>query len=337
MGRVHAGTRSLIILAAAVLCAVVTVLLPTNAYQRWQLLDTTIHKNARWFYERIHFDPTPIDVMFVGPSRVGAGIDATRLGGELAQRGLPSRVVNFALPEQGRNLNAVIVREAFEAKSPKLVIIGITEQPGRFGHSAFRYIAPSGAIIDPGYTGDLNYFSDLIYLPYRQLQLFVANLAPGIMGLTKTFDPSAYPGSTIPTNRMLVLPDGSFVNGDESGDPAEVERGVHKLVSGTKPRLMPERLADVEFGDERHYIRDIAAIAREHGTQVAFVVLPYYSSPAKVMDQGFYSQFGPVWNAGFVAGHIDLYHDYAHLTSSGARAVTDWLAPRVAAVLEHKQ
>ena len=337
MGRVHAGTRSLIILAVAFACAVITVLLPTNAYQRWQLLDTSIHKNARWFYERVHFDPTPIDVMFVGPSRVGAGINAVRLGDELAARGLPANVVNFALPESGRNLNAVIVREAFEKKRPKLIVIGISEQPGRFGHSAFKYIAPSSAIIDPGYFGDLNYFSDLIYLPYRQLQLFIANLAPGIMGLTKQFDRSTYAGSAVPTTRMLVLPDGSFVDGDKIGEPAEVERGVHKLVSGTKPRLMPERLAELEFGDERHYIRDIAAMAREHGAQVAFVVLPYYSSPSRVMDEGFYKQFGPVWNAGFVARDINLYHDYAHLTSTGAHAVTDWLAPRVADVLEHKQ
>ena len=293
MGRVRAGARSLIILAAAFACAVITVLLPTNAYQRWQLLDTTIHKNARWFYERVHFDATPIDVMFVGPSRVGAGIDAVRMQRDLAARGVLANVVNFALPEAGRNLNAVIVREAFKTKRPKLIVIGITEQPSRFGHSAFKYIAPSSAILNPGYAPDLNYFSDLVYLPYRQLELFIANLAPGVAGLSKQFDRSRYPGAALPITRMLVLPDGSYVDGDQIGEPAEVERGVHKLVSGTKQPLLPPRLADVEFGDERHYVRDIVAMAREHGTKVAFVVLPYYSSPAVVTDEGFYGKLGP--------------------------------------------
>ena len=82
----------------------------TNPYQRWQLLDGTIHANARWIYERIHFDPTPIDVVLLGPSRMGAGVNAPRLAKALDARGLPANVVNFSLPEAGRNMNWAVAR-----------------------------------------------------------------------------------------------------------------------------------------------------------------------------------------------------------------------------------
>ena len=44
-------------------------------------------------------------------------------------------------------------------------------------------------MVNPGYPTNLKYLSDLIYLPYRQMRLFAADVAPGVVGLTKTFDP----------------------------------------------------------------------------------------------------------------------------------------------------
>jgi len=64
------------ILATASLTAAIACALPDNAYQRWQLLDGTIHRNCAGIYERCHFDPTPIDVAFIGPSRTAEGVNA---------------------------------------------------------------------------------------------------------------------------------------------------------------------------------------------------------------------------------------------------------------------
>lgn len=57
------------ILGLALVLAGGACLLPDNPYQRWQLLDGTMHASARWIYERTHFDPRSIDVVIVGPSR----------------------------------------------------------------------------------------------------------------------------------------------------------------------------------------------------------------------------------------------------------------------------
>src|SRR5271166_2505134 len=153
----RAFRKTMIILAVVVACSVVASAMPEDPYQRWQLLDGTIHDNARWIYERSRFDPTPIDVAFLGPSRMKAGVNAPQLSQALAARGLPSNVVNFSLPEAGRNINLAVAEEMFAHKRPGLLVIGVIEKPSRFGHSAFRYVADRKLIVEPGYFGDIDY------------------------------------------------------------------------------------------------------------------------------------------------------------------------------------
>jgi len=334
MKPLRAFRKTMTILGIALGVAVGLCLLPENPYQRWKLLDGTIHSRSRWIYERVHFDPEPIDVVFVGPSRIGADVNAPRLGAALAARGLPSNVVNFALPETGRNINDVIVRELLKTKRPKLIVIGVIEKPSRLGHSAFKYIAPRGMVAWPGYLGDLNYFSDLIYLPFRQLKLFEAWLAPGVFGPSDAFDPGAYRGHSVNTTGDVVLPDGTIKNGTYPASHEELMRGVRKLERGMHPPVLPRRFADLEFGDERHYIRNIVEQARAHGVKVAFLALPYYTGPTTVQEAPFYRAYGPLWNAGFVHDHAELYEDYGHLTADGAKIVTDWLVGPVSQMLQ---
>ena len=330
----RAFRKTMTVLAVAFGCAIAASLLPEDPYQRWQLLDGTIHANARWIYERCRFDPTPIDVAFLGPSRVMAGVNAPRLSQALAARGLPSNVVNFSLPETGRNINLAVAEEMFAHKRPELLVIGVIEKPSRFGHSAFKYVADRNLIVDPGYVSDVDYFSDLIYLPLRQIRLFAADLLPGGLGLAKEFNAARYRGSSIDTTGSVVLPDGRIKDGENPASAAELDRGVKKLEAGEHPPILPDSLANLEFGDERHNVTQIAELARKHGARVAFLFLPYYTGPSAVQGEEFYSQYGPTLNAAFLSTHADWFADYGHLTRQGARIVTDWLIEPVAALLK---
>lgn len=336
MRTLHAFRGFMAILALALVGAVGLSLLPERPYQRWQLLEGTIHGKARWIYERIHFDPQPIDVAFIGPSRIGAGVDAPRLSAALAARGLPSNVVNFSLPETGRNINYVIVDELLKTKQPKLLVIGVMEKPSRFGHPTFKFLAPRSLIVHPGYFPKIDYFSDLIYVPYRQAQLFGAYLAPGVLGPPATFQPERFAGHSPDTTGDVVLPDGTVKNISEPASMYELERGVRKLEGGSIPPVLPPGYADLEFGDERHYVREIARMAKARGVKVAFLFLPYYTGPSVLQEAALYDEYGPTWNAEFLALQADLFADYGHLTSSGADLLTDWLIEPTSEMLQSK-
>ena len=96
-----------------------------------------------------------------------------------------------------------------------------------------------------------------------------------------------------------------------------------------KPPMLPGFLRDVEFGDERHYIREIVELARAKGTRVVFLSLPFYTGPDTIQEEPFYRQFGDIINASFLASHAEWYADYGHLTAHAASSLTNWLAPHL--------
>lgn len=326
------GRAVFAILAMAFGLAALTLFIPTDPYLRWQLLGGTIHERSRWIYERIHYDPTPVDVVVIGSSRMGAGIIAPRLAEETGLN-----VVNFSLPEAGRNINYAIIDELLKTKNPRLIVIGVNEKPSRTGHSTWRYLAPTEIVLDPGYAGNIMYVPDVGFQPWRQLKLLAAGLSPETFGMRRSFDPADYAGPALDITASIKLPDGTMKETEIPAAQAELERGVRKLEAGTRPPVLPARYADIEFGDERTYIRRIAALAQARGIKVAFLAIPYYTGPDTVQEADFYRQYGPLWNAGFLSSHAELYSDYAHLTRTGAAVLTDWLEPKVVAMLAKPQ
>jgi hypothetical protein len=327
-------TKLTFILATALAFAVGAAFLPDEPYMRYATLDRTIQSRVRWIYERIYYDATPVDVAVIGPSRSEAAVSAPRLASDLARAGYPLNVVNFSLPENGRDLNWVIVKELFKTKSPKLIIVGVIEKPSRLGHPAYKYIARSSDIVDPAYMGNLNYLSNLVYLPYRQLRLFVANFFPRQFELPERFDHTQYAGTLDDTTISHRTGDGTTVERARRVSAFELRAGVIRYERGVRPPLLGVSGADFEFGDERVYLSRIVALAHHHRTNVVFLFLPYYTGPSALQERDFYATLAPVLDASFVKRHDEWYSDVAHLNHIGAQALTDWLATRISSPTE---
>jgi hypothetical protein len=178
-------------LVVALLLNVAVCLLPENSYQRWQLVESD-YGRLRWIYERIHYDPRPIDVVILGSSRAQVGLSAAAIEQQLAEHGKSVNVVNFAIFNIGRNIQWAIINEIYKAKSPKVIVLEVANPLYPFGHEDFKEVASANAIISAPKQALHAYFNDLTYLPARNLKLFVANLFPGFFGLSKQFDPQAY-------------------------------------------------------------------------------------------------------------------------------------------------
>lgn len=323
--RFHALGKTLVILGTAIFCAGLTLLLPTDRYQQWQLLNGTMHERSKWMYERIHYDPKPIDVVFVGSSRFVLGIDAPRIAEGLRARGMKdAEVVNFSLAEAGRDVHEAIIEEMLTAKRPKLIVIGVQDKPSRFGHPAYKYLASQHGLLDPGYAFNANYLPNLAYLPFRQMKLFAADLFPSWFGLAKAFNPADYEGSSVDTT-YIKQKDGSWVQHDQPGNIDEIMQTVRYVQQHTNPPILPQRYADLEFGDERHYIRSIVEKAHARGIKVAFLGLPNYLGDTRLQERAFYQQYGIVWNRPEYSKHPELYYDFVHLTSHGADRLSDGL------------
>lgn len=334
MTRLRAIPASLAILAIALSLAGLACLLPDNPYQRWQLLHGTMFDEARWIYERCHYDPAPIDIAVIGSSRTRQGVNAPRLQAELAARGIRVNVVNFSVLSPGRGTDLAIVKEVVATKHPRLIILGIQEKPDRNGHAAYKYLADAATIVHPGFGREFGYLADVGYLPFRQLRLFLARLAPGQSGLRAKFDPALYAGSTVDTTGTTRVDGEVKFKGD---DPAP-EDLLYEEKQGWEARKgsddsLPKALRDYAVADERRYVALITSLAKADGAKVAFLYVPYFGGPSVPFNPQIYQGLGPIWSADFVSDHPEWYADVVHLTRTGARSLTDWLVAPVAATL----
>ncbi len=332
--RVINWSRSLVaMLGVALLTAIAACCLPDNPYQRWQLIEGTLYDNARWSYERSHFDPAPVDVAIFGPSRARLGLSAPRMEATLASLGKPARVANMAVIEDGRNVQWAIANELFKTKKPRVIVLAINEDIHRWGHPAFKYVAPAAAVALPPAPFLHNSLYDIAYLPYRQMRLFAASLFPDAFGLRTQFDPAHYAASRIDDSVSHRQEDGKWVEmGVEV--PAEMLRAQGERILGNRGgSLVPDALTRITDADDHVYVTRIAELAAAHGCKVVFVHIPRFESARTITDRAFYERLGPIQDNGDLATQDRLFQGWAHLNRNGALLVSDRLAAAVAKLL----
>lgn len=318
------------ILGTALAAAVAAACLPDNEYQRFQLVDGTIYDNVRWSYERMHFDPRPVDIAIVGPSRSRLGLSAGRIAERLAAAGHPAEVANFSIVADGRNVEWLLVHELLATKRPKTIIVAVNETPNRWGHPAFKYIAPASAIAWPPAPFLHNSIYDLMYLPYRQLKLFAALAFPDLMGLRKTFDPAVYAATRSDFTTSHRMLDGRWIEMGREIPRGDLLEQAATAAATRRQSAVPGRLTRLTDADDRAYVTEIAREAKAHGTRLLFVFIPIFNGSPRVEDRAFYERHGRVLDNGDLAQQDRLYQGWAHLNHAGAMVLSDRVAAAIA-------
>lgn len=305
-----------------------TLLLPHDRYVRYQQLLPTIQFRTVWSYERIEFDPTPIDVAVIGNSRLQAAISGPQLEAELTgDLGHPVRVANLSLPQEGRNAHFAVAKLLLERRPElKLIVLSAIEQMPREGHPAFRNIADASDILSAPVLLNRDYLNDLAFVPYRQMALFVQSHFPASFGVTRKWDRTAYIGPEYDSTFSFDTPTGNHVDRDQIHSAADLLPSATARARSITPPLLPASAADMEFAVERHYTDEIRALAAKRGVKIAFLYAPIFHYPLPVQQASYYKAIGPLAEAKFLSGHPDFYSDYGHANRRGAQQVTSSLA-----------
>lgn len=334
------ATRLLLLfLLVFALCCAAAMALPHSTYIRFQQVATSSMRPGVWIYERIEFDPAPIDVAIIGASRTETGISGPKLQAALSSRlGRPVGVANLSMPADGRDLHYEIAKRLIRAHPEvKLILLSLTEHPSRTGHPAFRSLADTRDILAGPKLINPGYLDDVTYLPYRQLTLFAQSQAPSLFGVRSAFDPAAYWGTGYDSTHSYWSANGRFVDRDAILSPTVLADQARGKVAQRTRVFLPPWARDYEYSIERHYTRALDALAREHGVQIGFVYLPVYAHASQIGDRDFYAARGLVFDASFLADRSDNYSDYAHLNRYGSERMTAWLAERLGTMSERGQ
>lgn len=257
------------------------VLLPHDPYYRFQAHSSGTTRKADWIYERLHFDPTPVDVALIGTSRTAGGISARIVEDEFCRRtGRRIHVANLGIPETGRNMHYAIAKEAARAKSPALYIVEINEIEARKPHHGFIVLADAGDILAAPLAVNLNYLSDIARLPGRQASLFLETLArrPAVRA---DFDETAYAGPYLDRTEKIELLDGRAIDKRVARTREELDAAHQTRMAAEAPiHTLPAPLRRLEYRFSRRYLRAIESLAGRKGADVAYAYFPAWRAPA---------------------------------------------------------
>jgi hypothetical protein len=328
----HSPWRFLAIaLGAACIVLIGLCTLPHDRYIRFQSLTDVQVVKAGWIYERIHYDPSPIDVMFVGTSHTVYGIDSALV--EQACRssgGTACATVNFGLLHLGRNVHWLLTREAIEAHKPRLLVIEVQETESRALHPAFAALAMAPLVINT------SFFPDLAHLPLRQLLLFARTRAPGMFGMHRRFSPTRYRGAywddTFEESGSLEHPVANPQPRTHAASLDELERDRIELRKDTQSRLwLPAALKPLQYRANLIYLQKMLELAREQKVTVRFLYMPVFRGPDAPSFADFYDAYAPTWKMPReINGRPDLWTDIGHLNYAGARLFSAWLGKKIA-------
>jgi hypothetical protein len=336
--------RAFLLLVAPLLvaCVLGICLLPHSRYVQFAALHDSSVVKAGWIYERIHFDETPIDVMFVGTSHTVFGVNSAQVEqAYTAATGHSLHVVNFGLQHLGRDIDYLLAREAIESRQVKLMVIEAPDDEPRSLHPAFFELATLRELLDAPIVINTSYLPNLARLPLRQITLFARSIAPGWFGDRLNFDPARYRGSnwddTYEERGSLDYPVLHPVPRLQTPTAVELEqeRAHYERLVNDKLSL-PGFLQPLEHRANLVYLQRTIDLARRHGVAIHFLYLPSYGAPSSPRFATFYAQWGPLWYPKTIYDDASNWSDVNHLNYRGASELSLWLGNSIAGLMANQ-
>ncbi|PZU11790.1 hypothetical protein [Sphingomonas sp.] len=313
------------IIAAVILFTIAALALPHDRYISFQQFASGDASRLRWVYERIHYDPTPIDVAVIGSSRVEAAISAPKLESALTKRmGRPIHVANLAVPLEGRNLHYIIARELLRTHpETRLILLSLVER-SRLSHPAFRNVGDIGDVLGSPIWVNFYWLDDASFLPYRQMSLFSQTLFPGLFGVHPEFDPAAYRGTGFDTTKSFRLENGKLVDRDT------IRTADHLDAQITPIRPHVPVLVRLFGGDdniiENSFSARLASDLKGRCAGLIFLHMPVWRGNIEDVDLAPNARLGAVLFTPPEIGRTpEEFSDSGHLRSLGIDEVSAWL------------
>jgi hypothetical protein len=301
------------------------VALPHDKFLRYQGLNDSTAPTAYWIYERIHTDPSPIDIAFIGTSRIGLSMHSSRLEADLRRLGVSAKAANLHIVKTGVNMQYVVAKELLEARHVKLLVIEMTEWEDRKPHPDFIFLADTWDVLAAPTIVNLNYFSDLVRLPGRQADLFFQTQRRRLRLDAPSFVPP-YEGPNLDHAEFIQTLDGRRHERLESYTQAEMDALRKEQERLTTPPLLPTSLNEFEFHLTRYYTRRILDLAKAHHTSVVFLYTPRYGGPAQPIPYQRYANRADLINPWAQVQDYALWWDGSHVNWEGAKRMTDFVA-----------
>jgi len=294
-------------------------MMPFDKQYAYHFLKNECDDKGAWIYDRMFTNPHPVDMAFIGSSRIKASVMEVAVEDSLKKLGLNISVVNLGYCRWGRNLDYVIAKDLLLNKQVKYLIVELHEEEERLSHIDFAYIADSRDVLAPVAFFNQEIFVDYYHALAIRFEIFKKNL--------------------------LHIHPHFIVNNDDHGYGFSMQKAnPDDLAMIVKRRKEGPQYVDTKFEKwinvkyPLSYLEKIATMAKAHHCKVFFLYLPGYGAdlqPAGAFD--YCKQLGPVFlSPDSLLNDPANWRDDAHFNDSGAVKLMSWVTTQMVPYLKDK-
>jgi hypothetical protein len=334
--KISSGTYLAILLAIAAISFVALAFIEDDPYSRHKAALSTDYIKAKWIYERLHFDPTPVDIAFLGSSRTMQNVDSALIEKALnASTGGEFHVVNLALPKLGRDVPYLFGRMLVETKKPKLVVVEVDYLNQRGGSAIFPQLATLDDLwAAPRINQDL--FYDFVSVSARHGRLLWQSILSG----NSQFDAAGYRGEhwdddyqTTGANGRISGPRVAFM------EKRRFEREAKQWVSLQQSKAAQyDDWAWIEFYYNETYEHRLLDLLRRSNVKIVLLYLAAVGSAEHPAHFETISDYGDLWAVPKeLTSDNTFWINPTHMNYSGAQIFSTFLANRLSAVMPRNQ
>ncbi len=280
--------------------------IPANKKFAYHFIKSDCYNHSDWLYARMQ-DTASIDIAFIGSSRTIHAISDSLIESLMGHADNPSQhVVNLGYCRFGRNLDFVIVKDLLTAKRIKKLVLEVREDEDPFSHLDFGYIASSRDLLQPVFF-NARYFTDF----WKGLQMRVEWAKSGLKVRPVENGSHSIPSSIYGYGSSAIsLPAGE-------AHPSSLPESTMKfsIIRGIKMHY------------PRHYIAEIAALAKANDVRLCFLYLPSFGYSQRMpREYLYYREFGQVLlPPEIIFSNHSNFMDVNHLNDLGSAQMAEWL------------
>ncbi len=238
-------------------------LVPVEKKFSYNFVKGECDNKASWIYNRIFIDNRNVDVVFSGASQTGCAIMDGMIEKELNKKsGEKMSVANFGYCRRGRDIQYVMLKDLFENKKPKIVVVEVYEDEPKKSHPVFPYLASTTGLFSSLVLFNQRYISNIwkgITVRFEYVKHLVFNTNTTHL---QKFSPFGYRQSSQKVEHNIVL---------------ENRAVWKKRIANSKPSY----ISKIERNYSKHYLEKIVKLAKQNSCKILFLYLPESGSNLK--------------------------------------------------------
>jgi len=289
-------------------------LIPVDKKFSYHFVKGECDNKASWIYQRIFEQKENIGIAFTGASQTSCAIMDEYLEKEFVKvTGHEIKVANLGYCRRGRDIQFVMLKDLFQQKKPKFLVIEVAEDEPKKSHPVFPYLAESHDLWESfvffNQRFPLNIWNGIAvrfeFLKYLLLQEENSTN-------TQNFQNFGY----LPSNQIA--------------EPETIKQNeadwAHRM-----SKSKSDFARNIELNYSKHYLNKIVKLAQKNNCEVLFLYLPESGSKIKTpLLTDYYKTFGKlIVLPDSILTNLSNWKDATHFNDSGALKASEFIVSKI--------